>query len=98
MMRDGDGAPLRLLPWPGQRGKRLYLSTDGPDSRLARAADATEIIQLAMAAELLDHSTAMLTQYRPTTDELRHLSSCLTSSLTDVLRIAESRGGRLGDG
>ncbi|MFF4699011.1 hypothetical protein [Streptomyces chattanoogensis] len=40
----------------------------------------------------------MLTQYRPTVAELMHLSSCLTSSLTDVLRIAESRGGRLRDG
>ncbi|WP_281181915.1 hypothetical protein [Streptomyces chattanoogensis] len=40
----------------------------------------------------------MLTQYRSIADELMHLPSCLTSPLTDVLRIAESRGGRLRDG
>lgn len=96
MTRDADGEPFRLLPWVGQGGKRLYLSTDDPASRLARAADAAEAVQLQMAVQLIDHSEAMLTARPVTARELHHLAHCLTGSLRDVVRIAESRGGRPG--
>ncbi|GGS99542.1 hypothetical protein [Streptomyces violaceus] len=35
MMRDGTGAPLRLLPWTTPDGRPCYLSTEG--ERLAEA-------------------------------------------------------------
>ncbi|MEU9110413.1 hypothetical protein AB0D04_01130 [Streptomyces sp. NPDC048483] len=39
---DGEGAPLRLLPWTTPEGEPCYLSTDDPDSRLSVLADDIE--------------------------------------------------------
>lgn len=48
-----------------------------------------------MAGDLLDHAADMLTDHTVTPAQLRFLLARMTESLTDVHRIAESRGARL---
>jgi hypothetical protein len=84
----------RLLPWSGPEGKRCYLLTDGT-GYLSRVADNIETVQLAMADDLLDHAADMLADHRATPAQLRFLLARMTEALTDVHRIAESRGARL---
>ncbi|MFD0209356.1 hypothetical protein ACFVH9_09535 [Streptomyces hirsutus] len=86
--------PARLLPWPGPEGKPCYLLTDG-SGRLSRAADTAESIQLDMAGDLLAHLTDMLDDEHVTAVQLRYLLARMNEALTDVCRIAESRGARL---
>ncbi|MGW1163602.1 hypothetical protein ACWD5Q_19390 [Streptomyces sp. NPDC002513] len=92
-MKEGiDGA--RLLPWAGPEGKRCYLVTDGTGC-VSRLADGIESVQLGMAAELLGHAADMLADRRATPAQLRYLLARMSEALTDVCRIAESRGDRL---
>ncbi|MEV5983552.1 hypothetical protein AB0L85_00795 [Streptomyces sp. NPDC052051] len=84
----------RLLPWTGLEGKACYLITDG-SGRLSRMADTAERVQLGMAGDLLGHAVDMLADDRATSVQLRYLLAGMHRSLTDVLRIAESRGARL---
>ncbi|MBP8536803.1 hypothetical protein [Streptomyces sp. MK37H] len=86
---------LRLLPWSSPEGKPCYLSTDDDNSRLSRKADEVEALQLAMGAQLLAHARAMLDEDKASSGELRFLTRRLVEALTDALRVAESRGGRL---
>ncbi|CAL9556928.1 hypothetical protein [Streptomyces sp. Tu 3180] len=85
---------LRLLPWTGTDGKPCYLVTDG-SGHLSRRADAVEQVQLDMADDLLGHAADLLADRRATADQLRFLLARMRESLTDVRRIAESRGARL---
>ncbi|MER5548118.1 hypothetical protein AB5L52_28305 [Streptomyces sp. CG4] len=85
----------RLLPWTGADGKPCYLMGDGT-GYVSRLADQIESVQLGMAAGLLDHATELPAEQRLTGDELRYLARRLSESLTDVKRVAESRGARLG--
>ncbi|WP_030897663.1 hypothetical protein [Streptomyces sp. NRRL S-474] len=93
-MTDSAITPARLLPWASPEGKPCYLLTDG-SGRLSRAADAIENAQLGMADALLDHAADMLEDQRVTTGQLRFLLARMSEALTDVRRIAESRGARL---
>ncbi|MFE2275701.1 hypothetical protein ACFXAE_00200 [Streptomyces sp. NPDC059454] len=87
--------PARLLPWPSPEGKPCYLLTDG-GGRLSRAADIAEVVQLGMAADLLAHLADMLhDEEHVSAVQLRYLLARMGESLTDVCRIAESRGARL---
>ncbi|MBD3008661.1 hypothetical protein [Streptomyces sp. 5-10] len=86
---------LRLLPWSSPEGKPCYLATDDGNSRLSRKADEIEELQLAMGAQLLAHAGALLDEDNAASCELRFLARRLAEALTDVLRVAESRGGRL---
>ncbi|OPF77888.1 hypothetical protein VT50_0220690 [Streptomyces antioxidans] len=86
--------PVRLLPWEGMDGKRCYLASDG--GFLSRFADQVEAVQLGMGAELLAHADGLLSDHETSARELRFLAVRLTEALADALRIAESRGGRLG--
>lgn len=85
----------RLLPWTGLDGKPAYLRTDSSgESPLSQLADMTEANQIAHAQEVLTLSG------RPeagvaTADELRWVINRLRESLVQVLRIADSREGRL---
>ncbi|MFS8202894.1 hypothetical protein ACLVWQ_29935 [Streptomyces sp. CWNU-52B] len=95
MMRDGSGAPLRLLPWTTPEGAPCYLSTDDSGSRLSRMADELE-------ADLLDSAEFVLTESKPLLAEmgvgeweLRFTGVRLAEALGDALRIAASRGARL---
>ncbi|KUO01910.1 hypothetical protein [Streptomyces caeruleatus] len=82
---------MRLLPWTGAEGKPCYLVGDGtgPVSRLA---DTVESVQLDMADSLLGHAADLLTDSGATPAQLRFLLARMSEALTDVRRIAESRG------
>lgn len=87
---------LRLLPWSGPDGKRAYLSTDASgNSFLSRLADDIEAVQLSNGAEVLEHARKILGDQSSTREELRFTALRLTESLSDALRVAESRGARL---
>lgn len=85
--------PARLLPWAGSEGKPCYLLTDG-DGPLSRIADVVETIHLDMAEELLDHAAALLADARATPEQLRFTLHRMCEALTEVHRVAESRGMR----
>lgn len=85
--------PARLLPWTGSEGKPCYLLTDG-DGPLSRMADVMERTQLDMAQDLLDHAADLLADARSTPEQLRFLLARMREALTDVHRVAESRGMR----
>lgn len=84
----------RLLPWTGMDGKRCILVTDGTGS-LSRLADTIEHVQMEMALGLLDHVADLLADERATAAQLRFALARMREALTDVHRIAESRGARL---
>ncbi|GAA1428226.1 hypothetical protein GCM10009601_41010 [Streptomyces thermospinosisporus] len=86
--------PARLLPWASPEGKPCYLLTDG-SGRLSRAADIAESVQLGMAGDLLAHLDDMLGDEQVTAVQLRYLLARMSEALTNVCRIAESRGARL---
>ncbi|UUU22303.1 hypothetical protein [Streptomyces sp. DSM 40750] len=92
----GDAGGTRLLPWTGVDGKRCYLVGDG-EGYVSRLADNIESVQLGMAGQLLDHAADMLADRRATAPQLRFLLARMSEALTDVHRIAESRGARLPD-
>ncbi|QHA04832.1 hypothetical protein GQF42_17400 [Streptomyces broussonetiae] len=84
----------RLLPWTGADGKPCYLVGDGA-GHVSRLADRIESVQLGMADGLLGHAADLLAEQRLTNEELRYLARRLSESLTDVRRVAESRGARI---
>ncbi|MGO4747909.1 hypothetical protein AB4212_04600 [Streptomyces sp. 2MCAF27] len=86
---------LRLLPWSDPDGKPCYLASDDGNSRLSRRADEIEALQVAMGRELLRHARVLLEDGKADVREVRFLADRLCESLGDVLRVAESRGGRL---
>ncbi|KFG10238.1 hypothetical protein QBA57_19410 [Streptomyces scabiei] len=93
---DGEAAgEMRLLPWVGEGGKACYLVTDGECGDVSRAADVVEGVRLGMGRELLGHAGEMLTADTPDL-ELRFLVQRLSEALADAIRVAESRGQRLG--
>ncbi|MEV5310821.1 hypothetical protein [Streptomyces sp. NPDC052610] len=87
---------LRLLPWSGPEGKPCYLSTDDSDGHMSRLADSIESIQLGLATQLLDHAHKTLVDTDADPEELRVLAKDLTGALQETLRVATSRGHRLG--
>ncbi|MGC9536080.1 hypothetical protein [Streptomyces sp. UG1] len=84
---------MRLLPWTGAEGKPCYVVGDGAGT-VSRLADTVESVQLDMADGLLDHAADMLADRRATPAQLRFLLARMSEALTDVRRIAESRGAR----
>lgn len=87
---------IRLLPWSGPEGKTAHLVTDGTATAFALLADEVEATQLDTAAEVLTLSRAMLdAETPPTADELFYVTRRLAECLTDALRVAESRAGRI---
>ncbi|MFJ8081310.1 hypothetical protein ACIQ6Y_11820 [Streptomyces sp. NPDC096205] len=84
----------RLLPWEGTEGKPCYLVTDGT-GYLSRVADTIECVQLGMAGDLLEHAADLLADDTATNAQLRFMLARMREALTDVRRIAESRGARL---
>ncbi|WP_432135219.1 MULTISPECIES: hypothetical protein [unclassified Streptomyces] len=92
-MTEGS-APARLLPWAGQDGKPCYVVGDGT-GYVSRLADTLEVTQLAMAGDLLGHAADLLADRRATPAQLRYVLARMHEALTDVHRIARSRGARL---
>jgi hypothetical protein len=62
---------------------------------VSRVADNIESVQLGMAGDLLDHAADMLNDRTTTADQLRFMLARMNEALTDVKRIADSRGARL---
>ncbi|MEV7382016.1 hypothetical protein [Streptomyces lydicus] len=91
----------RLLPWLSPEGKPCFLVGDGT-GYVARLADAMEEGQVAAAGDLIEEALRLLGGLSWTPGELHLLAVELTTSLTHVRRVAESRGARLtasgGDG
>ncbi|KUO21888.1 hypothetical protein [Streptomyces dysideae] len=84
----------RLLPWAGPEGKPCYLAGDGT-GYLSRLADNMESAQLGLAGELVQEAQRVLDGRQWTPGELHLLTVQLTEALTNVHRIAVSRGARL---
>ncbi|WP_073729342.1 ATP-binding protein [Streptomyces sp. CB02414] len=93
-MSDGTDC-VRILPCPGVHGHTALLLTDG-DGPVSRLADHMEAVQLGLAERLLGRARQVLEKQPPRTGELRALTGQLTDALADALRVAESRGARLG--
>ncbi|MFH8476703.1 hypothetical protein [Streptomyces sp. NPDC018000] len=89
-----DATCARLLPWARPDGGPCYLRTDG-HGYVSRVADQMEVVQLGMGAEVLDCARPIIAADGATAKELRFTAVRLAECLTDALRIAESRGGRL---
>ncbi|MFE9168096.1 hypothetical protein ACFYNZ_00955 [Streptomyces kebangsaanensis] len=85
---------VRLLPWAGPEGKPCYLVGEGT-GYLSRLADNMESAQLGLAGELLQEARRVLDARQWTSGELHLLAVKLTEALTNVHRIAVSRGERL---
>lgn len=87
---------LRLLPWSTPDGKPAYTPDDNPNGFVARLADRLEAEQMSTGQEVLRLSRDMLAaEERLEPDECRYVMRRLCECLSDVLRIAESRGYRL---
>jgi hypothetical protein len=84
----------RLLPWAGPDGGPCHLSADSP-GYVSRVADQMEAVQLGMGAEVLGCAKPVIAAADATARELRFTAARLAECLTDALRIADSRGGRL---
>jgi hypothetical protein len=59
-------------------------------------ADELESVRLGVGRELLGYVRRTLAEAQPGEAELTGMVAHLSMALTDVLRVAESRGGRLG--
>ncbi|MEV0224619.1 hypothetical protein [Streptomyces sp. NPDC050704] len=85
----------RLLPWPSPEGKPCFLVPGDGGGYLSRLADEMEAVQLAMGADVLGHARKVLDDPMSPYTEVRYAGLRLAECLSDVLRVAESRGMRL---
>ncbi|MGH3309007.1 MAG: hypothetical protein ACRDP3_00190 [Streptomyces sp.] len=94
---DAQREELRLAPWTSDEGKPCYLSTV-PGGVLDGLADAVEAEQLADARSVLEHAREALsaTGRALSAREAIWIATRLTESTGEVLRVADSRGMRLG--
>ncbi|MCZ1015691.1 hypothetical protein [Streptomyces noursei] len=88
-----DAIP-RLLPWSSLDGKPCFVVGDGT-GRVSRMADDIEEAQLVLAGGLIADARRLLDARSWTSGELHLLTVELTESLTEVRRVAKSRGARL---
>ncbi|WP_344123530.1 hypothetical protein [Streptomyces blastmyceticus] len=77
-------------------GRPCYLDTNG-EGWLSALADNIETSQLAIGKELLRQIGASLDAPKLSDVELRYLAARLFEALSDALRVADSRGGRLSE-
>ncbi|MGW0708093.1 hypothetical protein ACWD4G_19425 [Streptomyces sp. NPDC002643] len=96
MAPDARATTLRLLPWPSPEGKPCYVATDSEGGYVSRLADQMEAGQLTLATEVLGYARKVLDAPSPPYTEVRFTAVRLAECLSDALRVAESRGGRLG--
>lgn len=85
---------FRLLPWNSPEGRRCYLSTDDPDSRMSRLADDVEAELLACGEGVLAGAREVLADESAGEVAVRFALRAATDSLRDVLLVAECREGR----
>ncbi|MFD7886287.1 hypothetical protein ACFV3N_28075 [Streptomyces bauhiniae] len=94
--RGGNAGSLRLLPWTNE-GKACWLSPASEGSVISAMADVMEAEQVRDGREVLVHARRLM----ETSDQLdlhvlKFIAVRLAECLSDVLRVAESRGIRLG--
>ncbi|CAM3239453.1 hypothetical protein ACH4LN_26185 [Streptomyces albus] len=87
---------LRLLPWVTDTGKPCYLSAAPGGGVLSALADRTENRQLRAAAEVLCEARRVLADPAAGALALRLTLTASARALADTLRVAHSRGLRLG--
>ncbi|WP_405894761.1 hypothetical protein OG272_23665 [Streptomyces sp. NBC_00104] len=89
---------LRLLPWTTPDGKPCYLDQDtAHPGVLSLLADSVEASQLGSAEQVLAGSRAVLQDPAAGERAVRFALTRAAESLEDVLRIADSRGQRIGE-
>ncbi|MFE2489545.1 hypothetical protein ACFXGR_41090 [Streptomyces mirabilis] len=88
---------LRLLPWVSPDGKPCYLDSDGHSSFLSQLADNIETEMTRAAEDVLVQAEEVLSDPRANSRALRLALVRTTHSLSNVLRIAQSREARLHD-
>lgn len=90
---------LRLLPWTNPDGKPCYLDPDtAHPGALSLLADSVEASQLGSAEQVLAGGRAVLGDAAAGERAVRFALTRAVESLEDVLRIAVSRGRRIGGG
>ncbi|MEU3032727.1 hypothetical protein ACPCBC_32900 [Streptomyces incarnatus] len=96
--KGGSAGPLRLLPWTNE-GKPCWLSPASESSVISAVADFMEAEQVRDGYEVLAH-VRRLTEGSVQLDlnVMKFVAVRLAECLSDVLRVAESRGIRLGVG
>ncbi|MBM9505458.1 hypothetical protein [Actinacidiphila acididurans] len=88
---------MRRLPWTTENGTPCYLNSgDSSSSFLSNLADGIESVQLGMGGELIDYVQGMLAAGEHAESEWRYVVTALCRALQEVIRVAESRGERLG--
>ncbi|MGP3977302.1 hypothetical protein ACTWQF_25505 [Streptomyces sp. 8N114] len=88
---------LRLLPWTTGSGKPCYLSGT-PDSTLSRYADELEEVQLEDSDRALKRVLPLLTRKASADDKTMQATEEAALALSNVIRVADSRGARLPEG
>ncbi|ATI18833.1 hypothetical protein SEA_DIANE_49 [Streptomyces phage Diane] len=93
---NGNVGTPRLLPWTHE-GKDCWLTPASEGGVLSAMADAMEAEQMRDGREVLAQVRGLMEESdKLGAQELRFISSRLAESLADALRVAESRGIRLG--
>ncbi|MFI2185617.1 hypothetical protein [Streptomyces sioyaensis] len=90
-----SGSGLRLLPWLSLAGNPCFLRSDDAGSYLARKADLMEAEQMREGAAVIVDAEEVLDDPAAGSLMLRVTLLRATTALDDVLRVADSRGGRL---
>ncbi|MGP3989143.1 sulfatase [Streptomyces sp. 3N207] len=85
---------LRLLPWTTGSGKPCYLSGT-PDSLLSCYADELEEAQLEEGHRALKRILPLLARQTGADDETARATRKAALALSNVIRVADSRGARL---
>ncbi|MBB5117579.1 hypothetical protein AF335_03450 [Streptomyces eurocidicus] len=91
---DGD-LDLRLLPWDAPEGKPCFLSSADSRGVMSRYADSVEAAQMTIGADVLADVEELLADPAACCRRLRPALQQAADALSDVLRVAESRGARL---
>ncbi|WP_327368696.1 hypothetical protein [Streptomyces sp. NBC_01217] len=94
-LNEANPSQMRLLPWTTAGGDPCYLSPDGRGGVMSRIADEMEAAQLTTATDVLEAAQDTLTNRHADNRELRIALARAAVALSDVLRVAESRGARL---
>ncbi|MGW2280176.1 hypothetical protein [Streptomyces sp. NPDC001770] len=85
---------FRLLPWNSPEGRRCYLSTDDPDSRMSRLADEVEADLVACGEDVLAGAREVLADEAAGEAAVRFALKATADALRDALLVAECREGR----
>ncbi|OII67482.1 hypothetical protein BJP39_01070 [Streptomyces sp. CC77] len=89
------GDSLRLLPWTTEGGSPCYVSADEHGGTVSTFADHVEELILDAVEEAIPAAHAVLDRPTARPAELRVALNKMTRLLSDVHRVAQSRGERL---